>query len=54
MLADRFFHIYSDQTRKLKLDVFRWDEAERAPLYEGRANKPLEEAIDAGRPFLGR
>lgn len=45
VLADRFFHIYADPKGALKLDIFRWDEAERAPVYEVRASKPLDEAI---------
>lgn len=39
VLADRFFHIYGT-ARGFALDVFRWDEETKQPVYEVRASQP--------------
>lgn len=47
VLADRFFHIYTDSDGEMKTDVFRWDEERREPVYEVLASRPLEGNITA-------
>ena len=44
VLADRFFHIYTTPTG-FKLDIFRWDEQRKQPVYEVKASKPLADNI---------
>lgn len=44
VLADRFFHIYSDGPG-FKIDVFRWDPGTKSATYEVRASRPLNDAI---------
>jgi hypothetical protein len=39
VLADRFFHIYSDKDA-FNLDVFRWDEQRQQPVYEVLRGEP--------------
>jgi hypothetical protein len=46
VLADRFFHIYSTASG-FKLDIFRWDEESKEPVYEVKASKPLDDGIDS-------
>ena len=46
VLADRFFHIYSTASG-FKLDIFRWDEASKEPVYEVKASKPLDDNINS-------
>ena len=42
VLADRFFHIYKLPGKSnYDLDVFRWDEATKSPVYEIKAGEPL-------------
>ncbi len=40
-----FFHIYPYEQR-FNLDVFRWDEETKAPVYEVLGGQPLAENID--------
>lgn len=44
VLADRFFHIYSTASG-LKLDIFRWDQTSKQPIYEVKGSKPLTDNI---------
>ena len=44
VLADRFFHIYTEEG-ELKLDIFRWDEENKQPVYEVIAGNPKGENI---------
>jgi hypothetical protein len=44
VLADRFFHIYSTASG-FKLDIFRWDEISKHPIYEVKGSKPLADNI---------
>jgi len=44
VLADRFFHIYAKMTG-FKLDVFRWDEQTKQPIYEVKDSTPLDNNI---------
>ncbi len=46
VLADRFFHIYTDSTGAMKLNVFRWDEGLREPFCEVEGSEPVEENIE--------
>lgn len=45
VLADRFFHIYAADTG-FKLDIFRWDEQEKQPIYEVKDSVPLADNIE--------
>ena len=45
VLADRFFHIYAI-TSGFKLDIFRWDEQAKKPIYEVKENVPLADNIN--------
>lgn len=44
VLADRFFHMYAEKGG-WKLDVFRWDEEARQPVYEVLASEPQMDNI---------
>jgi len=44
VLADRFFNIYADNDR-LNVDIFRWDEETRQPVYEVLAGQAQDENI---------
>jgi hypothetical protein len=44
VIADRFFHIYRSSS-SFKIDVFRWDEATKKPIYEVIGNVPQDDAI---------
>jgi len=44
VLADRFFHIHST-AQGFGLDVFRWDEQTRQPIYEVKASSPQADNI---------
>lgn len=46
VLADRFFHMYPADDGRFNIDVFRWDEAQRQPVYEVRGGKPLRQNIE--------
>jgi hypothetical protein len=39
VIGDRFFHVYSEGGT-LKLDIFRWDEITKQPVYEVVAGQP--------------
>jgi len=45
VLADRFFHIYAI-TSGFKLDIFRWDEQAKKPIYEVKESVPLADNIN--------
>jgi hypothetical protein len=45
VLADRFFHIYS-QNGRLTIDVFRWDPESKAATYEVKESKPQTKNIE--------
>lgn len=45
VLADRFFHIYSIQA-SFKLDIFRWDEERKRPVYEVKESTPIPDNIN--------
>lgn len=44
VLADRFFHIYATNS-VFKLDIFRWDEQAKKPIYDVKESTPLTDNI---------
>jgi hypothetical protein len=46
VVADRFFNIYSEGN-SFNVNVFRWDETNRQPVFEVLAGKPQQGNIDA-------
>jgi hypothetical protein len=39
VIGDRFFHVYNEGS-VFKLDIFRWDESAKQPVYEVIADQP--------------
>ena len=45
VLADQFFHIYTGTDGRMQLDIFRWDQATTAAIYEVEGNVPRDGKI---------